>query len=204
MNTSLKDINNLTSIAALKKRAQGLALLDAIISPQWEYRYFSFDSDWDESCNEVMASMRDGSGSEYFLLFSSHGAIGKVFTGEVLVSNSEIHSGIPIEFSNFTNEKAFSMSNATFVFWRSSLSSFWSVLPGNLLSFPLLGFLFGDASVYVSYASHVHGIIIDHELVSSVFDYLAVTPLQLKGMNPQLTVEDLAEDIGEIFGTRTL
>ncbi len=37
-------------------------MLDAIMSPDWELRYFSFDSRW--SPTEEMVSMRNGSGIE--------------------------------------------------------------------------------------------------------------------------------------------
>ena len=44
------------------------ALLEAILCLDWEYRYFSFDAHW--SKNQEMASMRDGSGGHWFLLFT--------------------------------------------------------------------------------------------------------------------------------------
>jgi hypothetical protein len=40
----------------LKSLCQSLAMLDAIMSPDWEYRHYSFDSKWD--LNEMMASMK--------------------------------------------------------------------------------------------------------------------------------------------------
>ena len=54
-------------------------MLDAII-PEWEYRYYSFNAHWGPG--EVLASMRNGSGDEYYLLFSSAGAILKRFAHE--------------------------------------------------------------------------------------------------------------------------
>jgi hypothetical protein len=40
-------------------------------SPEWEYRYYLVDSLWGR---EMVASMRNGSGDEYFILFDDHGA----------------------------------------------------------------------------------------------------------------------------------
>jgi hypothetical protein len=68
----------------LKKLCQSLATLDAIMSPEWEYRYYSFNSKWAEG--EMMASMRNGSGDEYFILFNSEGAIMKGFAHESSMS----------------------------------------------------------------------------------------------------------------------
>ena len=44
--------------------------------PEWEYRYFSYNSKWDKS--EEVASMKNGEGDEYYLLFNERGVVGKV------------------------------------------------------------------------------------------------------------------------------
>lgn len=62
----------LPDVEGLRKLTQSLAMLDAIMSPEWEDRYYSFNSQWD--AGEMMASMRNGSGDEYFILFGPHGA----------------------------------------------------------------------------------------------------------------------------------
>jgi hypothetical protein len=36
----------LPAIAVVRRRSQSLAVLDAIMSAEWQYRYFSFDSDF--------------------------------------------------------------------------------------------------------------------------------------------------------------
>jgi hypothetical protein len=38
-------------------------MLDAIMSPDWEYRYYFFDSKW--GLSEMMASMRNGQGDDF-------------------------------------------------------------------------------------------------------------------------------------------
>ena len=58
---------NKKMIENLKKKLKSLAIADAIIEPEWEYRYFSYNSQWGQ--NEEMASMRDGSGGHWFVLF---------------------------------------------------------------------------------------------------------------------------------------
>jgi hypothetical protein len=46
----------------LRRLCQSLAMLDAIFSPEWQYRLYSFNSRWAKG--EMMASMRDGQGDE--------------------------------------------------------------------------------------------------------------------------------------------
>lgn len=55
----------LPDVEDLRKLTQALAMLDAIMSPGWEYRYYSFNSKWDE--REMMASTSNGSGDGYLL-----------------------------------------------------------------------------------------------------------------------------------------
>ena len=47
-------------IEKLRKRMKILAVGDAVLSPEWEYRYFSYNSKWSDT--EELASMRDGCG----------------------------------------------------------------------------------------------------------------------------------------------
>src|SRR5215218_10310749 len=55
-----KTLAAIPDIPSLKKLSQSLAMLDAIMSPEWDYRYYSFDSKW--AAGEMMASMRNGCG----------------------------------------------------------------------------------------------------------------------------------------------
>jgi hypothetical protein len=48
----------LPSISELRRLTQSLAMLDAIICPEWNSRYYSFNCNW--SAGEAMASMRKG------------------------------------------------------------------------------------------------------------------------------------------------
>jgi hypothetical protein len=59
-------------------------MLEAIMSPDWEYRYYSFDSKW--GLDEMMASMRNGQGDDFFILFNNNGAIIKGFDHESTMS----------------------------------------------------------------------------------------------------------------------
>ena len=59
---------NLPGIEELRRLTQSLAMLDAIMTAEWEYRFYSFNCRWDT--DEMMASMRDGSGDHWFLHFT--------------------------------------------------------------------------------------------------------------------------------------
>ncbi|MFL5245765.1 MAG: hypothetical protein ACJ8FY_27140 [Gemmataceae bacterium] len=55
----------LPSIEELRKLCQSIATLDAILSPEWELRYYSFNNSW--AAGAACASMRNGSGDDYFI-----------------------------------------------------------------------------------------------------------------------------------------
>jgi len=109
-------------------------MLDAILSPDWEFRYYSFNSKW--NAGEMMASMRNGSGDDYFILFNSSGAIIKGFAHESPMSpfvNEPIKvwrgvlENVPSEFQDFLSEPAFSIEATTFCIWRRYSDSSWQV-----------------------------------------------------------------------------
>jgi hypothetical protein len=62
----------LPDIPVVRDRSRSLAMLDAILSPQWEYRYYSFNGSWGPA--QELASMRNGSGDDYAVVFSPAGA----------------------------------------------------------------------------------------------------------------------------------
>ncbi len=200
MSNEIRKISDLPSIADVTKGSQGLALLDAIIMPIWEYRYFSFNCKWDENKNEMMASMRDGSGREYFLQFSESGAVGKVLCEESAKNTSQLLERVPNCFLSFKNEPAFKLNEATFYFWRTREDKEWSATPDNLDSYSLLGFLAGGSTYYHKWAESYYEKSIDFEVLDDVFNSLSINSQQLEILNPDLTLRDLDEDLAEILG----
>lgn len=199
MNHFIQNINDLPTINELRKISQGFALIDAIIMPEWEYRYFSFNSNCDGNQKEMMASMRDGSGGEYFINFTDAGVVGKVFYKDTLADISYFLNIIPNSFSSFKNESAFSINNATFFFWQEKNATTWETAPTNLKLYPLLGFLVNGIEGYHHWAEAYYEKSIDIQILKDVFSSLAITADQLTILNPDLRLEDLEDDFKEIL-----
>ena len=130
---STRNLAELPTIEKLKKLTQSLAMLDAIIERNWEYRYYSFNSKWAE--NEQMASMRNGQGDGWYCGFGLPGAFLKGFDHESAMSPwsmeiSKVWPGvldaIPEDFKSFATEPAFSMEDTTFCIWRSVQDAQWN------------------------------------------------------------------------------
>ena len=117
---STRELGELPSVPVLERICQSLAMLDAILSPQWDYRYFSFNCKWDPALNERVGSMRSGSGDEYFILFSPVGVFMKGFAHECVMSpwtreDRKVWPGVldavPSVFSAFLTEPAFNLKD---------------------------------------------------------------------------------------------
>jgi hypothetical protein len=121
-----KTLTALPDIAILKQRTQSLAMLDAILCREWDDRYSSFNSQW--KAGEMLASMRNGSGDEYFILFNANGAILRGFDHEstMNICDSEemvwpgVIDAVPEIFQPFLSEPAFPIEYTTFCLWRQS------------------------------------------------------------------------------------
>jgi len=200
MQSNINNINELPSINKVKKILQGLALMDAILMPEWEYRFFSYNCNWDEKGNESMASMRDGEGNEYFLYFSDLGVAGKLLFENQIQNPLSILEKIPDIFESFKNEVAFNLNHTTFFFWRSYQDEKWVVSPNNLKFYPLLGFIKNSYKGYQQWAENYYERDIDSKTLKEVFTFLSVNSEQLSILNSELTLEDLKEDMEEILG----
>jgi hypothetical protein len=72
MEISTRHLEGLPDVLGLRRLLQSMAMLDAIVEPKPEYRYYSFNAHWAQG--EMMGSMNNGSGDEFFALFTGHGA----------------------------------------------------------------------------------------------------------------------------------
>jgi hypothetical protein len=186
-------------------------MLDAIMSPEWESRYYSFNSKWGEG--EMMASMRAGSGDEYFILFNPDGAIMKGFAHEALMSPYATELGkpwvgvlddVPDEFKDFLSEPAFSIEDTTFCIWRKHTDSSWQV---GRIDYPegddpdgsedLLFLLDGQPSTYKEFAEEYYEREVELSAVEHIYQQKAVTPEIIAALNADVSLGELKSDIEE-------
>ncbi|GAB3189046.1 hypothetical protein GCM10027259_59170 [Micromonospora palomenae] len=203
----------LPDIATLRDRCRALAMLDAIMSPDWEFRYYSFDSRWGPG--EEMASMRNGSGDAYSIVFSPPGAFIRGLDHESPMSparNDELWPGlvdtVPEVFSAHVNEPAFSykgMLSATVCLWRQVDDDRWQA--GDI-DFPsgddpdgadgLFEVLVDPTPMgYQRFAEDYYETSVDIEAVSEVLALRPLTEDLVRRLNPDVTM-DLVEYLAEI------
>ena len=83
-----------------------ISALEAIISPEWEYRYYSYQKDWREG--EEFCEMRDGQGDQMLILFTKNGICINGFAHE---SQMNGWKQIQIEEKKSFKEKLFGTKN---------------------------------------------------------------------------------------------
>lgn len=200
----------LPDIPDLIRISKALAMLDAILCADWEYRYYSFNSKWDPNdASQMMGSMRNGEGDEYFIWFGKQGAAIKGYWIGIGGIGGALDT-VPKEFGEFLREPAFTMDETTFCFWRRTDDPGWS--KGNLDAEvdtedsiaqaegaeELLSILDGDPQTYVDYARDYFEVEVDAGDVEQVYNLNPLTADLLNRLGSQRTLDELADDIAEI------
>ncbi|SEO21868.1 hypothetical protein [Actinacidiphila rubida] len=207
----------LPEIEVLREHCRSLAVLEAVLSPDWESRYCSFDDHWSEE--ESMASMRDGSGNEYAIVFSAAGAYVRGFDHESPMSPYAgdgpwpgVLDEVPEVFRPCVEEPAFGdedgMPVVTACLWRQADGESWSA---GTIDFPERGNGDPDGSRYLfallvdrspeafqEWAEDYYEVPVDLAAVRHVFASRPLTEEVVRALNPEIALADLAEDIAGI------
>ncbi len=188
----------------LKHIMQSMAVLDAIVSPEWVYRYYSFNAAWSDG--EMMGSMRNGSGDDLFVLFSKAGAFAKGFNHEQWEEFPEdlAYKDVPACFAKAVAEPAFVPEQVTFCCWYSEDKGQWeeaSIPPHDCEengSAWMLSELYGDPIKYVEFAEEYYEVDLDSEAVRSVYQHVPMTIALAHSLNSEIDYQQLLSDLEEI------
>jgi len=152
-----------------------------------------------------MASMRDGSGDDWFLLFSPAGAALKGFAHELVIEDKfaeQIQAEVPKSFSSFLQEPAFSMQYATFCYWCLANENIWKSVPSSDTddgSTELLELLVAGPSAYKEWAEYYYEIPVPIEVVTAIYEHAPLTESTILALNPDAELSytfSQAEEIG--------
>ena len=199
MNHIFTDVTELPSVDGLKRELQALAMLDSILMPDWELRYFSFNSKW--GLGETMGSMRDGQGNGFFFLFSSAGVVGKIYCRGVAQKEHTVQElkKIPGGFSSFLNEPAFGINTeAMYYLWRQQRDGLWSLIPQDTVGIPLLAFIANRGSYYHKWAEDYYETELDIKSIEAIYQWQPLTEKFILTLNPDAEIEGVFLDAKEI------
>jgi len=154
---STKNLNLIPPPIKLKEICKSISALEAIICPEWEFRYYSYQKDWNK--NEELCEMRNGHGDQMLILFSDDGvcingfahesemngwkrvAINqkKSILGKLLSSKNEVKTeliqeiskgvitNLPSVFNDFIFGEPIKSIGTTFCIWQTNSDKKWKI-----------------------------------------------------------------------------
>ena len=180
----------------LRQLLQKIAAIESILSPEWDSRYFSFNSKWGNG--EEMGSMRDGSGDEWFVWFAGELCAYKTYSHEekAIADIESVIKATPFEYSRFINEPAFSIKYSTLIgyFYKENWVSHGSD-PLHVLT-PQQLFKWNSAD-YKNWAGEYYELEIDEKFYNLCWNDPANYQIASQ-LNPELNEEGFSKDLIEI------
>lgn len=200
---------SLPDIASLLHRAQSLAMLDAIVCPEWENRYYSFNASWGEA--EALGSMRNGSGDDWFILFGPFGAAIKGLAHETPIAGdkvfaSEVQRQVPQVFASFLTEPAFGMNCLSYCYWRAPEETAWRkvVHPDPVLALSddgaaeYLALLLEPAASYEEFAKWYYELDLPMAAIQRIYKHMPLTEGLVRSLNAEASIAQAQEAAAEI------
>jgi len=155
---STQDYRALPDAAGLQRLGKALAALDAINSPEWQYRYYSYDANWAEG--EEVLTMRDGQGDEMLVLFRAEGCVINGLMHEYdQPDKAQLTRGLPACFDDFMFGEPVNSIGTTCCLWYTPAHG-WQT--GVLAdeddgSEELLSIFDGNPGTYAEWADEYYG-----------------------------------------------
>lgn len=202
--TSSAKPHTLPAPVELERLTRALAALDAVMSPDWHNRYYSFNANWSDG--ERMASMRNGCGDLWNAVFCEAGValIGLSHESPTFEPNTPkpwVFARLPAAFEeNVRHEPAFDADNSTFCLWYTSEDGWCSGVdtPVEDGSDELLAILDGDPKTYVAFAAEYYEVELALEDVATFYEHGPLTPELLKRLNPEVDLTELQDELTQI------
>lgn len=201
----------LPDIRSLRDLCRATAMAEAVLNPAGE-RHYSFDSHWSET--EALASMRNGSGDEFDIVFSPAGAYIRGFDHESPLSPYQhaaapapypgVVDSVPDPFRHYVSDPAFTDEDGTPVVtvcvWRQAADDRWRA---GRIDFPaghpdpdgsewLFGLLVDPtAEAFQSFAKDYYESPVDLEAVRHIYGLHPLTRSVLADLNPAVSLADV-------------
>ncbi|WP_139924196.1 hypothetical protein [Hymenobacter sp. DG01] len=147
----------LPDMAGLRRLCQSLAVLDAINSQDLEYRYYTFDPNWDQG--EALFEMNDGEGDQMLVLFREEGCcINGYLDGYDQPDKAQVTRGLPEVFDEFMLGEPVNSIGTTFCLWYTPAHGWQTgILPDEDDGSEELLFIFdGNPATYAEWANEYY------------------------------------------------
>jgi hypothetical protein len=211
-------VDFLPAPSLLKAVSKSLAVLDMIMEPDWGLRYYSYRPTWGPA--EDLASMQNGSGDEYSIVFLADGAAYvRGFDHESPMSpwghDGELWpgliDGIPERFLRYVHEPTFGcegVSDMTVCLWtESDATGSWehgSILPpGGSGDQSGAGWLFELVSrpeprQYRAFARDYYEVEIDAAAVADIYASRPLDQELVSRINPERVLSEMLDELRQV------
>ena len=197
--------------ATPRRWTRSLAVLDAVLSPEWEYRYFSFDAAWGP--DQQLASMRNGSGDDWSITFAAAGTYVRGFDHESARSPfaqhppglvPRMHDGLPDALREAADEPAFTMGDlplVTVALWPLPADASWSFGDVEAEAYGddggtwLFAELDGRPETYSAFATAYYERDVPLDAVRRVLAGEPLTQELVTALDPGLRLGEIAEEV---------
>lgn len=205
----------LPAIPELWKWTQSLAVLDAILCPEHDMRYFTFDPAWSET--QALAAMDNGSGDEWSIVFGAAGVYVRGFDHESDLSPWGLEppavlpgliDDVPEALRELVTEPAFTLDDVpsvTHVLWRLAGDASWSyglpsdpALHDDSSADDLFAELAGEPAAYVAYASEYFEVDLPASAVERVLAHEPLTDELIRAVDGTADVRAARDEAKEI------
>lgn len=216
---STKNLTEFPSPVELKKLCKSIAAIEAILMEDWNYRYYSYNKNWDQ--DEEIFEMRDGSGDQMLIHFQKNGTIINGFAHESKMngwtSNSDgkmiqnIWKGVLDDLPQIYNEFIFGNPikniGTTFCIWSIEGNSKWKI---GQIEYPndqyfdgseeLLNIFDKKPTTYKDWALDYYELEdIEIAILAKIYEMQPITNSMVKILNPSLVnMNQLKKDLDEI------
>lgn len=200
----------LPDIDTVRHWARSLAAVEAVVCPESADRCFSFDAAWAD--DEQMASMRNGSGDGWSIVFTPAGAYLRGFDHESPLSPYRqrplrvvpgLLEPVPAALREAAQDPAWQtegMPATTVSLWRLDGDDRWShgvaQGTGNVPDgASLFDGLDGEASTYAAFVADHYEVDLDLAAIEHVFAGRPLTPDVARRLNPDIEWAERVEDL---------
>jgi hypothetical protein len=201
---STQSLQSLPDVASIKRICKAVSVLDALLCPEWEYRYYSYNSKWAEA--EEFCEIRNGQGDHSLILFRNNSCVINGFMHEFRQPDkAELTKGLPNEFREFIYGEPVHSIGSTFCIWNTGNSVWQSgkVLP-NDGSGKVLHIFDNNPQTYINWASGYFGDNLRPEgislqAVNDIYQGKALNKEMVLNLVPEIEDwEQLEQDLQEI------
>jgi len=196
--------NNLELIPipiALKQICKSISAMEAIISPEWSNRYYTYQKNWTDSAE--LCEMRDGSGNQLLIIFDEDSVLINGFALESKMNGqSDILSQLPQKFNEYISCDPIKNIGSTFCVWQTENDNEWQI--GSIEfskdgSSELLQLLDGLATTFKNWAEGYYEIELELKEIEKIYNNEVLTKEIAIKINPKIkNFDQLKSDLYEI------